>query len=164
MTMSLSSHRPFLHVLYQSPSTLAMKSSPASLFLPGVPSSLSLTKQPEYIELNQTTPIDSDFRDPLKDKPSTIAPKAFRKTHQFLGLNLGYWRQPARHFSIFFILALVTIVPLYFVGWGFGSLQSYTQPPFTYDCYQKGNGWSFFGINLRFGNFNYGSAKTFDLA
>lgn len=128
------------------------------------PSSINLSKQPEYIELNQFTPRDSDFRDPLKDKSSSIAPKAFRKTHQFLGLNLGYWRQPARHFSIFSIFALVTIVPLYFVGWGFGSLQSYTHPPFTYDCYQKGNGWSFFGINLRFGNFNYGSAKALDLA
>jgi hypothetical protein len=130
--------------------------------LPPRPSSISAIKQPEYIELNSLTPRDLKLEDTLKNH-SSITPKAFRKTHRFLGLNLGYWRQPARHFSIFFILALLTIIPLYFAGWGIDTLGNYNPGPFTYDCYQK-EGWSFVGINQRFGDFNYGSAKALDLA
>jgi hypothetical protein len=133
--------------------------------LPPRPSSISSTKKfPENVELQQLTPGDSDPLDSLNDKPASIAPKAFRKTYRFLGFNLGYWRQPARHFSIFSVLALVTIIPLYFVGASFQTLQGYTPPPFMHDCYQGADGWSFVGINLRFGYFNYGSAKALDLA
>jgi hypothetical protein len=129
------------------------------------PSTSSTDKLPEYVELRQLTPGEPDPRDPFADKPASIAPKAFRKPQRYLGLDLGYWRQPARHFSIFAILAFVIIVPLYFLGWGFTSLQGYVQPAFTHDCYSLSRGgWSFVGINLRFGNFNYGSAKALDLA
>ncbi|KAE9367622.1 hypothetical protein N431DRAFT_383412 [Stipitochalara longipes BDJ] len=132
---------------------------------PRPPSISSINKQPEYVELQQLTPGEPDPRDPFKDKPTSIAPKAFRKPRRYLGLDLGYWRQPARHFSIFAILAFVIIVPLYFLGWGFNSLQGDFPPPFSHDCYSlSGGGWSFVGINLRFGNFNYGSAKALDLA
>ena len=131
--------------------------------LPPRPSSTSsINKQPGYVELQQ---LKAGEPDPFLDKPASIAPKAFRKQRRFLGVNLGYWRQPARHFSIFSILALVIIIPLYFLGWGFSGMQSYTQPPFTHDCYSDNSGgWSFVGINLRFGAFNYGSAKALDLA
>lgn len=81
--------------------------------LPPRPSSINSSKQPEYIELNPLTsrgPSPSP-EDAFKDN-SLITPKAFRKPHRFLGLNLGYWRQPARHFSIFSILGLLTIIPL----------------------------------------------------
>lgn len=134
--------------------------------LPPRPASISsIDKQSEYVELRQLAPGEPDLQDPFVDKPASIAPKAFSKTQRFLGLDLGYWRQPARHFSIFAILALVTIIPLYFLGWGFNSMQSFVQPAFTYNCYSTNNGgWSFVGINLRFGNFNYGSAKALDLA
>jgi hypothetical protein len=39
-------------------------------------------------------------------------PKAFRKNYRFLGLQVGYWRMPARHFSIFSILFLAVFLPL----------------------------------------------------
>ena len=133
--------------------------------LPPRPSSINSSKQPEYIELNPLTsrgPSPSP-EDAFKDN-SLITPKAFRKPHRFLGLNLGYWRQPARHFSIFSILGLLTIIPLYFAVLGVGSLGNYDATAFTYDCYQDGYGWSFVGINLIVGEFNYGSAKALDLA
>jgi len=98
------------------------------------PSTSSTDKLPEYVELRQLTPGEPDPRDPFADKPASISPKAFRKPQRYLGLDLGYWRQPARHFSIFAILAFVIIVPLYFLGWGFTSLQGYEQPAFTHDC------------------------------
>lgn len=47
---------------------------------------------------------------------------------------------------------------------GVGSLGNYDATAFTYDCYQDGYGWSFVGINLIVGEFNYGSAKALDLA
>lgn len=50
-----------------------------------------------------------------------LLPKAFRKTHKFLGLNLGYWRLPARHFSIFLALLLATMLPLSYAGNNFGN-------------------------------------------
>jgi hypothetical protein len=134
--------------------------------LPPRPSSTSFNKHPsETIELEQTASKDQDpLWDPLSSKGSgTPPPKAFKKTHQFLGLNLGYWRQPARHFSIFAILMVVTIIPLYFVSVGY-EFQNNEPEPFGYDCYGSSDGWSFVGINLRFGAFNYGSAKALDLA
>lgn len=91
-------------------------------------------------------------------------PKAFHKTHLFFGLNLGYWRQPARHFSVFIMLLSSTIVPLYLVSSHFGSISSSDSAPFQYDCHGQLNGWSFIGINLRFGQFSYGAAKALDLA
>lgn len=130
------------------------------------PSSISSIKQPWHSELNPLMPRDSNPEDALKDN-SLMAPKAFRKPHQFLGRHVGYfWRQSARHFSIFCILGLVTIIPLCFTSWGVDILtfRSYSTPPFMYDCYQEGGGWSFVGINLKFGEFNYGSAKALDLA
>lgn len=114
-------------------------------------------------------PRDSNLEDAPKDK-SLMAPKAFRKPHRFLGCNVGYfWRQYLRQFSIFCILGLVIIVSLYsarFVPWlnDIVILSSYFNPPFTCDCNEKGGGWSFVGINLICGTFNYGPAKALDLA
>lgn len=94
----------------------------------------------------------------------SLPPKAFRKTHRFLGLNLGYWRMPARHFSIFAALALAIGLPLGYVVRGFNNLVDNGQLPFEYDCYGSSNGWTFIGLNWRFGTFSYGSAKALDLA
>lgn len=89
-------------------------------------------------------------------------PKAFHKTQRYLGLNLGNWRMPARHFSIFSALFLVVFLPLWFV------VQTHLETggsdlPFDYDCYGDGS-WTFVGISFRFGHFDYGSAKALDLA
>jgi hypothetical protein len=135
--------------------------------LPPRPSSSSIDKDvSETIELQQISWKDPDpLWNSLSGQPSRVAPpKAFKKTHRFLGMELGYWRLPARHFSIFTILMLVTIIPLYYVSVGFNFLQNISPVPFTYDCYGTSEGWTFVGINLRFGAFNYGSAKALDLA
>jgi hypothetical protein len=113
--------------------------------LPRRPSAISSQESPEYVELSSMMSKDPNT---LDDKSESIAPKAFRKRHRFLGLNLGYWRQPARHFSIFSVLALFVIIPLYFVATGYNSLQSYAPLPFTHNCYQGSGGWSFVGINV----------------
>jgi hypothetical protein len=91
-------------------------------------------------------------------------PKAFQKTHLFYGVDLGYWRMPARHFSIFLALFAVTMPPLYVVGIQLNSLSNNGRPAFQYDCYGTSNGWSFIGVNIRFGRFSYGGAKAIDLA
>jgi len=133
--------------------------------LPPRPSSKSLNKHSSgAIELEPTSSKDLD---PPWDNPSSKSsriapPKAFKKTHRFLGFDLGYWRQPARHFSIFAILMVVTIVPLYFSVIGYGSQTAYSEP-FSHNCYESSDGWTFAGINIRFGAFNYGSAKALDL-
>lgn len=74
------------------------------------------------------------------------------------------WRQSARQFSIFFILELVTVIPLYFTRVGLETQKSYSTWQFRYDCYHREGGWSFVGISLRFGDFNYGSTKALDQA
>jgi hypothetical protein len=90
-------------------------------------------------------------------------PKAFRKNHRFLGLRVGFWRLPARHFSIFSILFLAVFLPLWFSSGGYSSIGAESLEPFEYNCYGDG-GWTFVGINIRFGRFDYGSAKALDLA
>jgi hypothetical protein len=94
-----------------------------------------------------------------------LLPKAFRKTHSFLGLDLGYWRLPARHFSIFSVLILATVLPLYYVSNNISNIiVDEGNLAFFYDCTGSSSGWTFVGVNLRFGRFNYGSAKALDLA
>jgi hypothetical protein len=96
-----------------------------------------------------------------------LLPKAFRKTYRFLGLNLGHWRLPARHCSIFLVLLLATVLPLSYVGNDFGSYiinEGSFSLEFVYDCTGSSSGWTFAGVDLRFGRFNYGSAKALDLA
>jgi hypothetical protein len=102
----------------------------------------------------------TDDEDSSKD---VSQPKAFRKTHRFLGLRLGFWRMPARHFSIFSILFLVVFLPLWYASGGHSSVGAEMLTPFEYNCYGDGS-WTFVGIDIRFGRFDYGSAKALDLA
>jgi len=94
-----------------------------------------------------------------------LPPKAFRKTRRFLNMNFGYWRQPARHFSVFTAITLAVVLPLVYLSGGFSYLgaDEGTQP-FQFDCYGTSEGWTFIGLNWRFGTMNYGSAKALDLA
>jgi len=71
---------------------------------------------------------------------------------------------PVRHSVIFVAFFVVAFLPCYFAGTGFPTIQSNSIQPFDYDCYGDSNGWSFVGINMRFGRFNYGQAKALDLA
>lgn len=116
--------------------------------------------QMKQMDTSQLT-FDHNADEDLTTTP--VPPKAFRKTHLFLGYNFGYWRMPVRHMSIFSILFLVTFLPVWFASKGFSSIQS-VNGPFSFDCTGSENGWSFAGINIRYGRFQYGAAKTIDLA
>jgi hypothetical protein len=119
-------------------------------------------------ELAEIMPMKSGTTSCEYDETSRselLRPKAFRKTHRFLGLNLGYWRLPARHFSIFAVLMLATVLPLYYVINNISNIiVDDGDSPFSYDCTGSSSGWTFVGVNLRFGRFKYGSAKALDLA
>ena len=118
-------------------------------------------------EMDEVGSIENPFKDRDSTKVKLAAPKAFRKTHKFFGYDFGYWRMPVRQFSIFSILFLATFLPLYYVSsYGFQTTEggySGVIQPFSYDCYNS-NGWTFIGINVRFGHFSYGAAKSIDLA
>jgi hypothetical protein len=119
-------------------------------------------------ELAEIMPIQSGTTSCEYDETSRselLLPKAFRETHRFLGLNLGYWRLPARYFSIFSVLMLATVLPLYYVINNMANIiVNDGDSAFFYDCTGSSSGWTFLGISLRFGRFDYGSAKALDLA
>lgn len=90
-------------------------------------------------------------------------PKSFQKTHRYFGIELGFWRMPVRHFLISTGLFLIVFLPLWYVSKGYSSVGKQFMMSFEYNCYGDGS-WTFVGINLRFGKFDYGSAKALDLA
>ena len=93
-----------------------------------------------------------------------LPPKAFYKTHMLFSRDLGYWRMPARHGSIFAILFLCTFLPGWYSQYGFTQIiQVESIAPFQFDCAVSG-GWSFVGIDLvPFRKFTFGEAKAIDL-
>jgi hypothetical protein len=109
-----------------------------------------------------TSQLSSDHDADEGETQQPARPKAFRKTHIFFGYNLGYWRMPARHMSIFSVLFLATFLPIWYASRGFSSIQN-VNGPFSFDCSGSESGWSFVGINIRYGKFQYGAAKTIDL-
>lgn len=127
-------------------------------------SRLSLGKR--SYDVVEMTEADSDdgLKNSTEESPvGLLRPKAFYKTHQFFRWDLGYWRMPARHGSIFAILFLVTFLPSWYSQYGFNVIQTSSIQPFNYDC-NESVGWSFIGISLQFGKFSFGEAKAIDLA
>jgi len=122
-------------------------------------------KSYEQIEMKQLGTGETyykvtDNEVPFKD---ISQPKAFCKTRRFLGLRLGFWRIPARHFLIFSVMFLAVFLPLWYASGGYSSIGAEGLELFEYSCYGDGS-WTFVGINIRFGRFDYGSAKALDLA
>ncbi len=135
--------------------------------LPPRSSRQSLDKRSyELIDMNVETSKSGSISDNAgKDSGAGLMPpKAFRKTNRFFGIKLGYWRMPARHFSIFALLVTVIVIPLYYAALGYDLVQNVQLGAFEYDCYGITAGWTYVGINLRFGRFDFGSAKALDLA
>ena len=119
----------------------------------------------EPIEMKQMRPgetfsrISDDDVSPSRGMPQ---PKAFHKIHRYWGINLGRWRMPVRHFSIFAVLFLAVFLPLWYTINEVAIPNEFIMP-FHFDCYGDSS-WSFVGIDIRLGKFDYGAAKALDLA
>jgi hypothetical protein len=125
-------------------------------------SRVSVIEDDSEIEPSQTQRQKGAYTSIASDERSGYCPpKPFTRKPQIW----GHWRQPLRHLAIFLVFGVAAFTPIIAINTLYsrskiGGLFGF------YDCNLWGaqHGWSFVGIDIRFGSFSYGQAKAIDLA